>query len=563
MLTAVLTGLFLGGWLSAALFREERAVSPLTTSLLLLLGSLALVWQKTLWDGVPHSFAVWGGNLTEFWQGELLRLLQALRLLLPPSILLGMVFPSLFRMDLFPDRDRARLAAWLGGVNAVGCVLGALLCGFWLIPRFGSESTLTALGVVALACGWALALAYGSRRAVAVGSVAAALVAVAWGAAPPWNRLALTSGEHVYFGPSHVQPGSQLLSFHEDTLGGITTVVREPAASNPGGDAAAGSGTKTLLTNGKFQASDGGEMEAQTGFAIVPLLHVAERRDALVIGLGSGHSASLVRRFDFSSIDVAEISPGIVAAARQQFAHINDRILDQPGVHLHLEDGRNLLLLSPKRYDLITMEISSIWFSGSTNLYSREFYELCRRRLKPGGIMQQWIQVHHIGIEELGAVIVTMREIFPEVSFWVIGGQGILVGSVEPQRVRSEALETSLRIDPWGDRDAAAVARRLVLTLAGRLLAPVDVTRLQSSGIFEINTDRNRYLEYATPRYNLVKLPLEAINLRLLSRFSSFALPTPNSAWPEAVRASVRRLTPELQRSVLGIGPPPDAGRAR
>ena len=181
------------------------------------------------------------------------------------------------------------------------------------------------------------------------------------------------------------RPESKLLSFHEDTLGGITTVVQAPDSSVPGRQGAAGAGFRTLLTNGKFQASDGGEMDAQTGFVIVPLLHVVERRDALVIGLGSGHSAtSAVRRFGFPSIDIAEISPGIVAAARQQFPHINGCILDQPGVHLHLDDGRNLLLLSPKRYDLITMEISSIWFSGSTSLYSRASTNCAAAGSSPG-----------------------------------------------------------------------------------------------------------------------------------------------------------------------------------
>ena len=111
-----------------------------------------------------------------------------------------------------------------------------------------------------------------------------------------------------------------------------------------------------------------------------------------------------------------------------------------------------------------------------------------------------------------------------------------------------------------GDRDAAATGRRLLLTLAGRLLAPEDVTRLQSLGIFDVNTDRNRYLEYATPRYNLVRMPLEAINLRLLSRYASFAAPVPDPAWPEAFRPGVRLLTPELQREVLGVVLPP-AGR--
>jgi len=301
------------------------------------------------------------------------------------------------------------------------------MCGFVLIPGLGSERTLILLGAVSLGSGWVLALSYGVTSSRIIATVAAVLVAISWGSADPWDKLALTRGGHVYFDRGFIGRDSQLVFFHEDTMGGITTVVFQP--DSPGAGQKPDDGMRVLLTNGKFQADDRKETAAQTGFALIPILHLGKLEHALVIGLGSGHSAEVVRKFGFSSVGIAEIAPGIIKAAREQFPHINGQILDQSGVELHLEDGRNLLLLDPKTYDLITMEISSVWFAGSTSLYCREFYELCRRRLNPGGIMQQWIQVHHIGPEELGSVIATMREVFPYVSFWKVGGQGILIGS--------------------------------------------------------------------------------------------------------------------------------------
>ncbi len=83
---------------------------------------------------------------------------------------------------------------------------------------------------------------------------------------------------------------------------------------------------------------------------------------------------------------------------------------------LILEDGRNSLLLHPRKYDLITIEISSVWFAGATNLFSREFYALVRSRLKPGGVFQQWLQLHHISRKEIETVLVSLRNELPKVS---------------------------------------------------------------------------------------------------------------------------------------------------
>src|SRR5205814_187559 len=83
------------------------------------------------------------------------------------------------------------------------------------------------------------------------------------------------------------------------------------------------------------------------------------------------------------SLDVAELAPGIVEAARAHFADVNGDVLSRPEVHLALEDGRNFLLRGSDAYDLITVELTSVWFQGACNLYSRQFYDLARARLRP------------------------------------------------------------------------------------------------------------------------------------------------------------------------------------
>jgi spermidine synthase len=341
------------------------------------------------------------------------------------------------------------------------------------------------------------------------------LAGLLW-ALPAWDRLALTSGEHVYFQRNQVWPESRLKMFHEDTHGGMTTVVY-----NPAGVRGQKTGYLTLLTNGKFQGNDSWEMEAQTGFALVPGL-LSERFDhACVIGFGTGRSALVAQAMGFERIDVAELSPGIVVAARRHFEQMNGKVLDARGVRLWLEDGRNLLLLNRDwRCDMITMEITSIWFAGGANLYSREFYALARERLQPGGIFQQWIQLHHITSQELGSVLATAQKVFPYVGFWVLGGQGIVVASERPLRYTAAGSRRFtcgakiLGFDEQGAKGMVAKVRE------SAILAPEDTRKLVRGRPYVVNTDRNRYLEYATPRYNFSDEDFRRSNMEWLRKYA-------------------------------------------
>ena len=174
---------------------------------------------------------------------------------------------------------------------------------------------------------------------------------------------------------------SRLLFFKEGIIDGFVTVVKNR-------------GISTLLTNGKFQGNDGSEMPAQIGFAMLPLLHVHKMEKAAVIGLGTGMSAAVIKAAGFPSVDIMELSPGIAEAAATRFSHSNRKVMGSEGINLHLTDGRTHLLLYDSVYDLISIEITSIWFAGATNVYSREFYEIAREKLTERGILQQWIQFH-------------------------------------------------------------------------------------------------------------------------------------------------------------------------
>jgi len=200
---------------------------------------------------------------------------------------------------------------------------------------------------------------------------------------------------------------------------------------------------------------------------------------------------------------------------------MTEGVLDDPNVKLKVEDGRNVLLTDRGRgYDLITVEISSVWFAGATNVYSREFYQLARSRLRPGGVMQQWLQLHNISPREIESIIGTIRSVFPYVSCWYPGDQAMIVASLEPQipvqdrrRLIEERVQTLIRREP---EQQQKIMREI---LESRVTSPAGVDRMLAAVKPIINTDHNRWLEYATPRYNSSALPWEATNLTFLRSF--------------------------------------------
>ena len=308
----------------------------------------------------------------------------------------------------------------------------------------------------------------------------------------------LSSGANVYFYP---QRWGETIDHAESIDGGLTTVAK---AATPKGE------VLTLLTNGKFQGNDalGGEMQAQVGFALAPLLHQERRERALVIGYGTGVTTRVFHAAGFKQVEVAELSGDVARLADQHFGSVNKRVSQGPGVTMRITDGRNLLLLSPDRYDIISLEISSIWFAGAASLYNQEFYRLACAKMQPDGVLQQWMQMHRLSALDILAIIASLRAEFRHVSLYLIGSQGILVATNAAERAAPVAAAMRALKDSAGLAEVMRIVDRTPEALAqDRLLDPDGVDRFLTGVGIEprvwVSTDDNLRLEYDTPRANV------------------------------------------------------------
>lgn len=431
----------------------------------LALAGLVLAASLPVWDRLPDVFVAAGPSVSAWWQREVVRGLVAALAIGLPATCMGMTFP-LVLSALAPRADRGASTGRATAVNTVASMAGSLLAGFVLLPALGSQRACDAIAIAYVAV--ALLVPAPQRRWTGALALATALLVVA---APRWDLARLSSGANVYFERQPEQ--GQVVWIDEDLHGGVVTVTRA-------GD------ITTLWTNGKYQGDTGWQMAPQRGFADIPAMFAPRFERALVIGLGTGVTVQETATYPFRRVDVAELSPGIVKAARAFFGAVNGGVLDDPRVLIRFEDGRNLLVMDHERYDLVTVELTSIWFAGAANLYNREFYEIAATRLSDGGVLSQWVQLHHTTLREVASQIATARAVFAHAAFFA-RGQGVLVMSAQPLQAR-----------PGADLGGLVFADETLDAFVDDVCTREGVSRASL-----VSTDDNERLEYATPRNNV------------------------------------------------------------
>ena len=406
-------------------------------------------------------------------------------LLLPMTFALGAAFPlALATASIGADtvgRDVARV--YTG--NTLGAIAGALAGGFILLPAFGLQTTFQIAALTGLAT--AAAVWLGARTRLTPDSATAATIAAAAAVAagilawPAWDRELLSSGAYKY---APYLGGGDL----ETTLrAGRLEYYKEGAASTV--SVRRLTGTLSLAIDGKVDASNAGDMLTQRLLGYLPAALHGRPHDICIIGLGSG--VTLAAAFTGGIVgraDVIEISPEVVEASAL-FERENGRALHDPRVHLIVGDGRSHLLLTTRQYDVIVSEPSNPWMAGVAALFTREFFEAARARLKPDGLLCQWAHTYDISSDDLRSIVRTFASVFPEGTMWLVGDGDLLLigraGAAIAPRLAALGIGASVPLRPF----------ELLSLYAG---GPRELERY-SAGAF-IHTDDRMALEFSAPR---------------------------------------------------------------
>ena len=205
-----------------------------------------------------------------------------------------------------------------------------------------------------------------------------------------------------------------------------------------------------------------------------------------------------------------EIEPLIPRVVARYFARENYGVVTNPLVQIHFDDARNYVLTSRDKFDIITSDPIHPWVKGAATLYTREYFEMCREHLNPGGLVTQWVPLYESNLGVVKSEVATFFDVFPEGTVWSNddGGRGydvVLLGQAGPTRINVDQIEERLN-----QFDYARVAVSLLdvgfknaAELFGTYAGQAADLRPWTQGA-DINRDRNLRLQYlAGMRLNL------------------------------------------------------------
>jgi len=425
----------LGTWLYGVLRRKTYAANRLFGFTALAAGALVLVTPYLLltdWVIGPDQFARFADSGSR-------NPLPILAIIVAPTILIGALLPIAIRMLQSGERGEAtRQAATLYAFNTAGGMLGAGLVNHCLVPLIGIQGAFICLMLICVGVGiFSLLPPAGSVRRWSVAGLSMALLAVVLSVGLPgmMNLYAAKIAE------STGARSAQVRLVHEGRAATVTVIDQSDPRKGTYRD---------MYLNGVEEASTRyWHTQLFKFLGVFPVLaHSSDQpKEVLVIAFGAGITAGSVLASDrVAALDVVDLNPD-VEGINDLFTDVNGDVFHKPRFHFHNDDGRNYLVTSNKRYDVIISDSTHPRAYDSWILYTEEFYRSVRERLHSGGVFAQWVPVLGSMQGDLFRIhLNTFRRVFPNATFWYVYGsdQAFLLATPEPFSLDAKHLQQQL-----------------------------------------------------------------------------------------------------------------------
>jgi spermidine synthase len=454
VLAVFLLGLWAGSSAGSFLARRPLREPRLALAACQVLLAAAIAWTAfTLAYSLPY-WPVDPWLSTSPWLTFDLDVTRCLRTILPATLLWGASFPLALASAAVEGEDPARLAGEIYAANTAGSIVGALAFSLVLIPGIGTGGSqrlliwiAAASGAVALAT---VALSAGKRIGLAVAGIVLAWGLSATVAPVPWQVIAY--GRRV----------APILRGLDAGLGPVEPLfvgegINSSVAITQRGD------QRSFYVSGKSEASTALlDMRLQRMMGHLPALIHPAPRSVLVVGFGAGVTGgSFVPYPEVQQIVICELEPLIPPASAEYFGKQNYNVLYDGRTRIVSDDARHYVFTTREKFDVITTDPIHPWVKGTSTLYSKEFFELEKRHLNPGGVVAQWLPLYESNEETVKTELATFFSVFPNATVWsnFLNGDGydlVLVGREDASPIDIDALTRRL-----GQRGYASVSASL------------------------------------------------------------------------------------------------------
>jgi spermidine synthase len=255
---------------------------------------------------------------------------------------------------------------------------------------------------------------------------------------------------------------------------------------------------------GKVQASsEPQDMRLQRMLGHLTTLLPPHPGSVLVIGCGAGVTAGAV------SIDpelghetIAEIEPLVPKVVSKYFGAHNFNVISNPKVSVEIDDARHFILTTTQKFDAVTSDPLDPWVKGAATLYTKEFFDVVKQHLNPGGVVTLFVQLYESNPEAVKSEVATFFQAFPNgVVFGNTNNGGgydlVLVGQLGTMKIDVDAITQRLESPQYAE--VAQSLRQIGFNNATELFAtfagnePMLRPWLADA---EINHDRNLRLQF-------------------------------------------------------------------
>ncbi|MDP3888422.1 MAG: fused MFS/spermidine synthase [bacterium] len=497
ILAVFLSGIAIGSFLASRFLLDRKSMIGWLVGLQLLLG-LGVILATLFLPQLPFFFLDFYKKSASFNNNLWASFVISFLVILPLTTIMGMIFPLGIKLVTANFTTLAKDLGKLYSFNTIGGILGAFVAGFLLISLVGLQKGILLAAFLYLLAGVLLVFVFPFAQKIKISSVAACLVLFGflfW--LPDWDKKVLSSGVFVYsskyLGDKDAKQAmtKDKLLYYKDGLSATVTVNENSQG-------------RYLRINGKTDASNGDDLETVLLLGHLPMLLHPNPQKVLVVGLGSGITLGAVEQHTIEKVDLVEIEPVIIEAARY-FDEAANYALDNRRLRVIIGDGRNFLLSTKNKYDVVSSEPSNLWVKGNANLFTKEYYELARERLEDDGIFLQWVQNYDLDKKDLKTMMATFHSVFPEMTVWSssLPNDLMLIGTKKALRLDYDGFERNFKEEKV-KRDLERVDITEAAQILGLFLLDKEgVQRLTKNG--KQHTDNHPVLEYSTP-FSLDKL---------------------------------------------------------
>jgi len=372
---------------------------------------------------------------------------RALWAILPAAVLWGASFPLALASAAREGEDPGSLVGGVYAANTVGAVVGALMTSLVLVAAIGSQRVQQLMMVATIVAAAILSIRPGvvqTFRSAGTGRpkgpryewVGVLLALALIPTVRPVPGILIAYGRYV----ATVLGQAGEIIYSGEGLNSSVAVSRLP------------SGKLGYHNAGKIQASSEPEdMRLQRMLGHLTTLIPSSPKSVLVIGCGAGVTAGAVSiNPNVEHVTIAEIEPLVPRVVSKYFGNENYHVVDNPKVHVQIDDARHFVLTSRERFDAITSDPLDPWVKGAATLYTKEFFEAAKAHLNPGGIVTLFVQLYESTPEAVKSEVATFFDAFPDGiivgnTYRDVGYDMVMLGQAGPTTIDVDRVEAELR----------------------------------------------------------------------------------------------------------------------